>query len=406
MARKTVVILGAGWAGLPLAHKLLKYTTPKLKSQGGLKVILVSPNSHFYWNVAAVRGVVPGAYKDDQLFLPIKPAFAQHPADEFEFVLGRAVDIDTSNNQVIVQLVAGSGARAGSASTSVLQYDHLVIATGSRLQADLPLKAIGSHEETVQSLHSLQKAIGGAKSIVIAGGGPTSVETAGEIAATYGQQKQVTLVVGASQVLAASNVLPSVTKTVERDLEKLGVKILRDARVVASKPSTADGKMLYDGHPGPFTVTLSTGASLTADVYIPLFGIKLNTDFVPEKLRDSSGSVVQDKTMRVVNTENIWAIGDAGSVEAKQLTVTDAQIIHLSKALDTVLTASSIPTVPEHKPSSTSMIFITLGKKFATGQIGGWKLWRWMVSYVKGRQIFVDTAPGYVAGKHLRHSAM
>ena len=73
---KTVVILGAGWAGLPLAHKLLKYTLPKLEAKDGLKVILVSPNSHFYWNIAAVRGVIPGAIPDEQLFLPIEPGFA------------------------------------------------------------------------------------------------------------------------------------------------------------------------------------------------------------------------------------------------------------------------------------------------------------------------------------------
>jgi apoptosis-inducing factor 2 len=73
---KTVVILGAGWAGLPLAHKLLKYTLPKVKD---LKVILVSPNTHFYWNLAAVRGVIPGTFTDNELFLPIQPGFARYP---------------------------------------------------------------------------------------------------------------------------------------------------------------------------------------------------------------------------------------------------------------------------------------------------------------------------------------
>ena len=69
---KTVVILGAGWVGLPLAHKLLKYTIPKAKA--GLKVIIVSPDSHFYWNIVAVRGVIPGAITDEQLFLPLSQA--------------------------------------------------------------------------------------------------------------------------------------------------------------------------------------------------------------------------------------------------------------------------------------------------------------------------------------------
>jgi hypothetical protein len=52
------------------------------------------------------------------------------------------------------------------------------------------------------------------------------------------------------------------------------------------------------------------------------------------------------------------------------------------------------------------MIFITMGKKYATGQIGGWKLWGLLVAYVKGRNIFVDTAKEYVEGRTLRHAAM
>ena len=122
MAR-TIVILGAGWAGLPLAHKLLKHTLPKTK--GGLKVVLVSPNSHFYWNVAAVRGVIPGAIPDEQLFLPITPGFAQYAAENFEFVLGRAERLDQEKN--IVEATLNDGTHRS------LSYDQLVIATGSQI---------------------------------------------------------------------------------------------------------------------------------------------------------------------------------------------------------------------------------------------------------------------------------
>ena len=109
--------------------------------------------------------------------------------------------------------------------------------------------------------------------------------------------------------------------------------------------------------------------------------------------------------MRVAGTENVWGIGDVGNIEVKQLTVTDAQIIHLAAALDSVLTAEG-QQVQEYKTSHKSMVFITMGKKYATGQIGGWKLWGWLTAYVKGRMLFVDTAPDYVGGKRLRHASM
>lgn len=180
----TVVILGAGWAGLPLAHKVLKYTLPKARD--GLKVFLVSPNSHFYWNVAAVRGIISGAIPDEQLFLPIELGFAQYSRENFELVLGKAQGIDIDNNTVEVARNDGTDFS--------LRYDQLVLATGSRIRNDLPFKPLGSHEETLTALHSLQAQIKAAKSIVIAGAGPTGVETAGELAAAY-SGKDITLII-------------------------------------------------------------------------------------------------------------------------------------------------------------------------------------------------------------------
>ena len=388
---KTIVILGAGWAGLSLAHKLLKYTLPKAK--GGLKVFLVSPNSHFYWNVAAVRGVIPGAIPDEQLFLPIEPGFAQHSAENFEFVLGKAKNLDAERN--IVEVARNDGSQCS------FPYDQLVIATGSQILSNLPFKPVGTHEETLVALHSLQKQIDDAKSIVVAGAGPTGVETAGELAATYGNKKDITLIIGGEHVLQTSNVLPSVHQVVERDLQKLGVKLAYSAQVKGVQTTAKEGQ----GEIAQTTLKLSNGSSLIADLYLPLFGVQVNTGFLPRNLLDSAGNLNQDKTMRVLGTKNVWAIGDVGNIETKQLTVTDAQIIHLSAALDSVLTGDD-RQVREYKPSSKKMIFITMGKKHAIGQIGGWKLWGWMVSYVKGRMLFVDTAQGYVDGKHLRHASM
>ena len=392
---KTVVILGAGWAGLPLAHKLLKYTCPKTRD--GLKVILVSPNSHFYWNVAAVRGVVPGAIPDEQLFLPIEPAFAQYPTKNFEFIPGKAENVDPENDTI--ELAKNDGTRHS------LPYDQLVIATGSHIRSNLPFKPIGTHEETLTALHSVQKQIAVAKSIVVAGGGPTGVETAGELAAAYGGEKGITLIVSDEHVLQASHGLPSISQVVEKDLQKLGVKLIRNTQVKATQmDNTETTKDISVAQ--TTTLTLSDGSTLSTDLYLPLFGVKVNTGFVPPSLLDSAGNLALDKTMRVTGAKNIWGIGDVGNLEAKQLTVTDAQIIHLSKALHSVITGEGKQLVKEYKPSSKMMIFITMGKKYATGQIGGWKVWGWIVAYVKGRMLFVDTAKGYVGGKHLRHASM
>ncbi|KAG9502556.1 hypothetical protein J7337_005386 [Fusarium musae] len=379
---KTVVILGAGWAGLPLAHKLLKHTLPKLVD---LKVILVSPNSHFFWNVAATRGIIPDAIPDEQLFLPIKPGFDQYPSENFEFLLGKADGVDAESGTVHVISNENTGRE--------IRYDELVIATGSRLASDLPLKPVGTHQDTISAWKQLQIRVGDSKSIVISGGGATGTEVAGELAARYGSSKSITLVISGEQPLEGA--IDSVRASVTRDLKTLGVKLIYNARVTEAKK----------GERGQATeVHLSNGNTLTTDLYLPLYGIKLNTSFVPQSFLDSGGNIKLDERMRVAGTKNIWGIGDVGNIDPKQLTITDNQIIHLATALDVTLTGKG--DIKSYQPATKKMLFVSLGKKYATGQIGNWKLFSFMVSYVKGRKLFVDTAEGYVGGKHLRHAAM
>ena len=169
---------------------------------------------------------------------------------------------------------------------------------------------------------------------MLAGGGPTGVETAGELAAAYGGGKDITLIMGGERALRGSHVLPSVSQAMETDLQKPGVKLVRNTQVKHVPRNAEGGKDAV----AQTTLTLSNGSTLVTDLYLPLFRVQVNTDFVPPSLLDSAGNLDLDKTMRVVGTENVWGIGDVGNLESKQLTVTDAQIIHLSGALDSVLT--------------------------------------------------------------------
>lgn len=387
---QTIVILGAGWVGLPLAHKILKHTLPKMN--GELKLILVSPNSHFYWNVAAVRGVIPGQIADDEMFLPIAKSFTQYDSKNFEFILGKAEELSAEKNSVTI-LTNDNVSRE-------VTYDQLVIATGSSLHGEVPLKPVGKHEDTISALHSLQQKIKDAKSIVVAGAGPTGVEVAGELASAYGKSKDITLVVSKGRALEMPDILPSIGLGVERDLRKLGVKLIHNAKVEGTQTAQAGEKET------PQTkLVLSNGSEITADLYLPLIGVQVNTSWLPRSLLDSAGNLLLDSRMRVQGVTNIWGIGDVGNIEVKQLTVTDAQIIHLSTTLDQIVTGNQT-LIKDYKPSSKAMIFVSLGKKYATGQVGGWKLWDWIISYVKGRKLFLDTAEKYVGGKQLRHGSV
>lgn len=393
---QTIVILGAGFAGLPLAHRLLKTTLPKT----GLKVVLVSPNSHFLWNVAAPRGVIPGEIPEEDLFIPIAPTFEKYTADEFEFVLGAAESIEPKQNSVHVRLsgdgssdfVAGEQPGTDGAAYSLV-YDHLVIATGSRLISGLPLKPLGTHEVTLARWRDLQSQIEAAKSIVIAGGGPTGVEVAGELAAKYGSGKGITLVENSDCVLY--DAMPAVRTAAEKDLAKLGVKLVYNNR------ATLGGQVDNDDpdDAGRKVIQLSNGGSLIADLFLPLYGVVVNTSFVPSQFLDWEGNLKLQPDMRVVGADNIWGIGDVGNLDPKQLIVLDAQIVHLQTALEAVVTGSG--DAQPYQPGQKQIRLFSMGRRHATGHYGNWKMPGFVVSLIKGRKLFVDYAPGYASGRAL-----
>lgn len=175
---KHIVILGGSYAGVSTAHRFLKQAA----KIGSLKITLVSPNSHFYWSMASPRGVVPGQLADEKLFQPIATGFNRYPATRFEFILAKAESVDFGVKTV------------GISTGETLDYDYLILATGSRTRGYTPFKGLGTTEGTRDALHDFQSKARKAKTIVIAGAGVTGVEAAGELADKYGLEKNIVLV--------------------------------------------------------------------------------------------------------------------------------------------------------------------------------------------------------------------
>lgn len=368
-----IVILGGGPAGLSTAHKLLKLTTPKAKES---KITLVSESAHLYWNIASVRAVLPDQIPDDQLFRPISEGFTQYPASRFELIVGKATGVTFAQNTVTVQTSSG---------IQSISYDQLVLATGASLPHGLPFKHVGTTDETTTALHDLQDKIKKAKSIVIAGSGPTGIETMGELGHAYGGSKKLTLVISSDRAL--SNLMPSVGKAAENELTKMKVDLIHNASVVASNKE------------GDSTsISLSTGKTLTADLYIPLFGVIPNTSFLPGDILDDSGNVKLDLSLRVSGQKNVWGVGDIGNLESKQATKVDPQVKQLVQNLEAVV-AGNAGGVVDYVPSEKPMIGITIGKSKGTGQMGGMKMFSWLIWLLKGRTLLVEKAGSTVMGQ-------
>lgn len=397
---QTVVILGAGFAGLPLAHKLLRINSARPRSSSSssgdrsssVKVILVSPNSHFFWNIAAPRGIIPGEIPEDDLFIPIAPTFERYPADRFEFILGAAKRVEPERNLVHVSLSRRGDEKHEASGDVAVVYDHLVIATGSRLISSLPLKPLGAHETNLAQWRRLQRQVEAARSIVIAGGGPTGVEVAGELAEKYGQSKTITLVENSDRVLY--DAMPTVRAAAERDLLKLGVKFIYNNRAtVSNEPLPPDTEQKQT------EVHLSKGGTLLTDLFLPLYGVVVNTSFLPADFLDWEGNLKLQPDMRVVGTSNVWGIGDVGNLDPKQLVVLDAQIVHLLTTLTLVLARGPDAETGAYRLGQKQVRFFSMGRRHGAGSIGSWKVPGFVVIFVKGRKLFIDNALGYVSGQ-------
>jgi NADH dehydrogenase FAD-containing subunit len=371
-----VIILGAGPSGIVTAHKLLKYTTSKVP---GLKITLVSPSTHFFYNPAVVRGLVPGEFDDDVLFYPIAPGFERYTSDQFELLIGTAVGFDPAANTAKVQL----GGKDDGEKIVDLSYDHLVIATGASVPNGMPFKSLSSYGETLKAYKKLQDDVAGAHSIVVAGAGPTGVEIAAELGQKYGAEKEITLIAQRERVL--DGLLTSVQKSAEGNLAKLGVRIMHSAKV-----SRYEEGVVY----------LDNGETLSADLYLPSFGVRPNTSFIPERYLDEKKNLVLDLTLQVEGLANVWAAGDVGNLESKQMARVEPQVIHLSANLDAALTGHE-DLVKEYSIRESPFIFVTQGRHTGVGQIGYIKMFGWIVGMAKGRDMFASRAPGLVAGKNI-----
>jgi NADH dehydrogenase FAD-containing subunit len=322
---QTILILGGSYGGVSTAHRILK-TSGKTAD---IKIILVTPNTHLYWNLAAVRGVLPGGFPDEKLFQEIAPGFKQYPAAKFELVLGSAEKLDPSAKTVIVN-------------GKPISYDICILATGSNA-GGLPFKGLTTFEETKKALHDLQNKIKAAESIIICGAGPTGVETTGELGYEYKKTKKITLVSFPSnihefmpnstcvQIASGPTILEgtplSVSKVAINTLRKLNVDIKLGTKVESSTVLPS----------GQTELTLSDGSKMTTDVYLPLIGLKPNSSYIPENLLNPKGFVVVDEYLRVKGAEGLWAVGDISAIQRPQYMNTEAQSVHLAKNIGLVL---------------------------------------------------------------------
>lgn len=351
-----VVIIGGSYAAHLAVSELYK-------TSNDLDVTLVSLNTHSYFNVAAPRLLVEPEKIDKTLF-SIEKFLKNRSGGKGKFVHGKATGVDFDANTVTVL-------NDGTKTETVLTYDLLVLATGAKSQFD-GYKVNESHLTARAALEETAKKLKTAKLVAIIGGGPTGVETAGEISYAY-KSTAVTLYTGSSSPLSSHQKLVSgaITK-----LKNLGVEVVNNVRLTSVEGGA---------------VTLDNGETRTFDLVLDATTQTPYSEYLPASVKDKDGYVITDNYLAVKGTKNVLALGDIVSGPSK--TVVDlkrGQIGVFAASANSILNASA-PSGKEWKPVQGTLI-VPISPTGGEGLIFGWHIPNYLVKVFKSKTFFMNRA--------------
>ncbi|KAJ5337638.1 hypothetical protein N7452_004366 [Penicillium brevicompactum] len=395
---KTILILGGSYAGISSAHYILKHVIPSLPDKEDYQVTLVSISSQLLCRSACPRALISDdLLPQDKLFVDITKQFKQYSINSFHFANRKVISLDHNNRSVSIRLTDET--------QTVLPFYALIIATGASTPS--PLHGLRHKDETSlrESWNSFREALPGAKHIVIAGGGPTAIETAGELGeylngrAGWFTSKLEKPRVNITVVTSGAQILPTLRQSLaikaEKFLAQLGVTVIKNNRVQAVEPPNAG---LEEALISKASVTLADGKIIQADLYIPATGTKPNTDFVNDALLKDGRVETNMSTLRVDKAgPRIYAIGDVTSCARPGVHNILSAVPVVAANLKRDLLSAGEDRIYKEDISETQVV--PIGQSKGVGAAMGYQLPSWLVWLIKGRDYWLWTTEKLWSGE-------
>ncbi|MFP9114504.1 NAD(P)/FAD-dependent oxidoreductase [Flavobacterium sp. RHBU_3] len=295
-----IVIIGGGFAGLNLANELA--------DNKNFEITLVDKNNYNFFP-PLIYQVATAYLEPSSISYPFRKYF--RGKENVHFRMGEMVAVKADENIAVLH-------------NGELPYDILVFATGAEtnyfgmenvMKNAIPMKTLNDALEMRNKLlQRMEKATRFSNSrerrkymnIVVAGGGPTGVEVSGmfaEMRKGILRKEYPELATSVSNVYlvdGADALLAPMSKDSQKDtydaLTKLGVVVKLNCRVTDFKDDT---------------VYLSNGESIQSKNLIWAAGVACRAfDGIPQESFGRAKRMIVDGQNKVVNTSNIYAIGD------------------------------------------------------------------------------------------------
>ncbi|MFR9750675.1 NAD(P)/FAD-dependent oxidoreductase [Nocardia sp. 004] len=262
-----IVILGAGYAGLAAARRLVR-------TARDAQITVVDAKAKFIERVRLHQRAAGQAIPEWDLREMLENK-------NIRFVRAVATDIDTARKRVVL------------AAAPALDYDTVVYALGSIADTE-SVPGVAEHAYSVAT--PADQMVVPAGSVAIVGAGPTGIELAAELAESFPDLRVRLL--GAQEPGAWLS--PRAQEHLQRTLARLGVEIHVGAKVIEVTPHG---------------VRLADGSLVEAEATVWATGFR-----VPELAAhaglavDHTGRVLTDATLRSVSHPDIYAAGDAAVI--------------------------------------------------------------------------------------------
>lgn len=292
MNRPKVVILGAGFGGLTAAKALDRVADVTLVDRHNFQTFL-----------PLLYQVSTAGLAADHIAHPIRSALRK---TKIKFRMGSPLTIDQDNKSIKLD------------SSEVLDFDYLIVALGSSTndfgipgvsENSLGMKSVSEaldiRSSILRRFEDICRFEDDSKlSITVVGGGPTGVEMAGAIAELKkgplrSDQAKAADNIRINLVEAGPRLLPSFSEKLsartQRDLEKLGVRVLNNTSVKEVKPRE---------------IILGNRSKLPSEVTIWAAGVTGGPVMKKLGLPTAKGRITVEPTMQVANYPHIFAIGD------------------------------------------------------------------------------------------------
>ncbi|KAL1937836.1 hypothetical protein VTO73DRAFT_12856 [Trametes versicolor] len=293
-SKKNVVILGGGWAGTLIARQLSGKLDPTEYS-----IVLVNDRPFFIHLIAAARLTVTSEDKldprEDSSLVPFDKLFLKGNGAT---KIGKVVSIVEEDPGKGGEVVLKDGER--------IPYAALVVATGNSWAG--PINFPETDADVRAHINSWRNKYEKASHVVIIGGGPLGLETAGEVIDTW-PHKKVTVIHHREQLI--NDTWPEkFRKDVERRWGLRGVTFIL-------------GDKLDVPPEGTVGVTTHKGRHIPdADLVIQAYGSRPNSSFLKtfdEDVLTSYGAVRVDEHLELPGHPGVFAAGDVTNLpETKQ----------------------------------------------------------------------------------------